>query len=419
MRIGGRAISARTWLLVGLLFCAAMLGYFDRQMVPIAKQSLSLELNWSENNYATLIACGQAAAALALLLGAGLIDRLRVRWAASLVIGAGSLAALCNGFAWTLGQHIASRMAMSAAQALAVPAFLKALRQLLPVSHRATGIGLASAASALGAIAAPVLIPQAITTIGWRQTFIIAGTIGVALAAAWALLARRTPAVVPVEAADVFLGSHSKLLTSARLWGIAGAKTLSDATWWLLLYWLPDFFGRSFGLGEARLGTPMAIIYALSAIGSVLAGLGSTRLLQSGKALDSVRSGFMLTCACLTAFLPAALLAEEVVTAALLIGIAVAAHQGFSVNLFALMTEVSHPGEVARISGFAVFCGNLGGMLVALAAGLVLTAGWGYAPLLIAAPFCYLLALGWLRWLMPRLDRSVVDTLDKEGLPAR
>ena len=31
------------------------------------------------------------------------------------------------------------------------------------------------------------------------------------------------------------------------------AKTLSDATWWLLLYWLPDFYKKTFGLsGWAR-----------------------------------------------------------------------------------------------------------------------------------------------------------------------
>jgi ACS family hexuronate transporter-like MFS transporter len=58
------------------------------------------------------------------------------------------------------------------------------------------------------------------------------------------------------------------------------------------------------------------------------------------------------------------------------------------------------------VTAFGAFCGNLGGMAIAKIAGLVLTAGLGYTPLFLFAAVSYLLALGWIQLLMPRIRRA-------------
>lgn len=403
----GRGL-ARHWVLIVLMTVATIIGYIDRQLLPISKQSISLELGWTEVHYATVISAGQAAAAVALLLGGFLIDRVSLKWGAPLVVGASALAAAFTGFATTVDQHIIARAALGAALALGVPTFLKIAAAILPSSQLATGIALGTVASSVGAIAAPLLIPQMTLEWGWRASFLVFGGVGCTWVLVWLLATGGTGlgsfAPAPLEER----GATLRLFRSGILWGLAGAKTLSDATWWLLLFWLPDLFTRDFGLAETELGIPLALIYALSALGSIAAGLASVRLLRRGVPLHQVRRGTMLFSALCTAILPVALLANEPMMAALLIGLAVAAHQGFSVNLFALITEVAPRHMIGRYTAICIFCGQLGGMAVTMAAGLLLHAQWGYAPLLIAAPLCYMLALAVLRWLVPHTD----DTAD-------
>jgi len=85
-----------------------------------------------------------------------------------------------------------------------------------------------------------------------------------------------------------------------------------------------------------------------------------------------------------------------------LIGLLLAAHQAFSVNLFALVGDVVPPEAVGRVTAFGSLCGNLAGMGVVLLAGEILVRGIGYGPLLAIAAVSYLLALGWLQLLLPR-----------------
>jgi ACS family hexuronate transporter-like MFS transporter len=386
-----------------MMTIATALAYLDRQLLPIAKQSISASLGWGEMQYATIISSGQAAAAIALLLGGGLVDRLSIRWGPAMLVGAGSLAAACTGLAFTLGQHIAARVAMSGAQVLAVPAFLKASGAILPHTQLAMAIGLATAAGAAGAIAAPLLVPQLTGEWGWRAAFVIAGTAGVVWACGWLVLAKPSPgkglqtSSKPPQAISI-----ARLAKCRTLWGLAGAKTMSDATWWLLLFWLPDLFIRDFGLAESELGSPLALIYSLSAVGSLLAGTASGYLLRKGFGLERVRYSAMLVSSLGVTVLPTALWADKPMIAALLIGLAMAAHQGFSVNLFALFAETAPAQLVGRYTSLSIFCGNLGGMVVTMVTGLLLSAQWGYAPLLIASPLCYIAALVWLKHFIPR-----------------
>jgi ACS family hexuronate transporter-like MFS transporter len=68
---------------------------------------------------------------------------------------------------------------------------------------------------------------------------------------------------------------------------------------------------------------------------------------------------------------------------------------------------VTEKTKVGRVTSFAAFCGNIGGMTIVKVAGLVLTAGLGYYPLFIFAGVSYLLALAWIHLLLPKI--TVVD----------
>jgi ACS family hexuronate transporter-like MFS transporter len=96
------------------------------------------------------------------------------------------------------------------------------------------------------------------------------------------------------------------------------------------------------------------------------------------------------------------------------------AHQAFSSSLFALIADISPPEKVGRVTSFGAFAGNIGGMVIAKVAGLVLAAGLGYLPLFVFAGFSYLMAVGVIQLLLPRLplDGIQAGVGDREARPA-
>jgi len=207
------------------------------------------------------------------------------------------------------------------------------------------------------------------------------------------------------------------ILRDRRTWAIAVAKGLSDQVWWLLLFWTPDFFHRVFGLGLARLAAPLAMVYGCAAAGSVIAGLVSTALLTRGVRVGVARKGALLVCALLVTPAPLALNAHSYWLAVALIGLMLAAHQGFSVNLFALVADIVPADKVGRVTSFGSLCGNLAGMGLVFAAGELLSRGAGYGPLLVVASVSYLLAVAWIQLLLPRLPVPMaIDAADRPSL---
>ena len=80
----------------------------------------------------------------------------------------------------------------------------------------------------------------------------------------------------------------SEMLRDRRSWAVIGAQVLTDAVWWFVLLWMPDFFNREFEMGQADLGWPIAIIFSLAALGAMSSGALFPILLSRGLSLKSV-----------------------------------------------------------------------------------------------------------------------------------
>lgn len=185
---------------------------------------------------------------------------------------------------------------------------------------------------------------------------------------------------------------------------MAGARVLSANVWWLLLYWLPDLFHRVFHLGMASFGLPVAAIYAAAAVGAVLFGFASNRLLRGGVSLNATRKRLMLVSALLVTPVWLVPSVGNYWMAAAILGLTLAAHQGFSVNVFALAPDIAPPDRVATVVAIAAFCGNMAGMVSVLVAGWAFDHGYTYAPLLAWASISYLLGVCWVQLLLPRIE---------------
>ena len=406
----GSGVSAtRRWVLLALLIVASILNYVDRQVIAVLKPMIETDMGWSDADYGKLASLFQLSAAVAYVGTGWIVDRLGVKWATPAGVFTWSLSAMAHGWAMTMGQFAAARIALGATESMGTPAAVKTIGALFSARLRSVAFGISNGSANLGAIVTPLVLPLLAAAAGWRGSFILVGAAGLIWTVAWVLATRgvrfaQGPAV-KVSVATTTAGLRV-LLGDRRTWGVAGAKALSDQVWWLLLFWAPDFFHRVFHLSVAELGGPLALVYTLAALGSLVAGWIASRLLAQGLSINTVRKGMMLVCALLVTPVPLALYMNNAWAAAGLLGLTLAAHQGFSVSVFSTIADIIPKARVGTVTSFGSLCGNLAGMGIVFLAGEILTAGLGYAPLLVIAACSYLAALAWLQVWLPRLQAA-------------
>jgi ACS family hexuronate transporter-like MFS transporter len=86
-----------------------------------------------------------------------------------------------------------------------------------------------------------------------------------------------------------------------------------------------------------------------------------------------------------------------------LIGLAAAAHQGWSANLFTLPSDMFARPAVGSVVGIGGTAGAIGGMLIATLTGAILQFTGSYVPVFIIAGVAYLAALAVIQALAPGL----------------
>lgn len=396
----------RRVLLLALLFTSGVINYADRQVIAVLKPLLEQQLHWSDTDYGRLVSVFQFAGALGYLVSGWFVDRVGLKWANPLGVGAWSLAAMGHAFARTLGQFTVARIALGAAESVGTPAAVKAVAIWFEARHRPFAFGLTNAAGTFGAIITPLIVPAIALTLGWRAAFLLVGGLGLIWALAWIAVTSgwdgadgASDAAAPAAARDRV--DWREVLTDRRTWAVAGAKVLSDQVWWFLLFWTPDLFHRVFRIGLQESGRYIATVYGLCLLGAVAGGWASSRLASSGLGPGRARLITLLTCAGLALPIPLVTHVPQAWAAVGLLGLILSAHQVFSANIFAFATDVAPARQVGSVIAVGAFCGNLAGMGILALAGWVLARGYGYGPMLILASVSYIGAVGWIRLLAP------------------
>ncbi len=388
--------------LVMLLFLGNALNYVDRQVLALLKPTLEAEFGWTDSDYAHLGSSFQIAAAGTLLFVGWFVDRLGVRVAYAVAVTVWSAAGMAHALAQTVQQFVAARIVLAAGESVSTPAGLKAAATYLPVGQRNFAIGLVNTAPNIGAILTPLIIPPFALAFGWKAAFVVTGALGFLWLAGWWWGTRNLrPIGNAPERARV---PWRALLSDRRTWTVIGAKFCTDAVWWFVLFWMPDFFNRQFGLGQGALGWPIAIIFTLAALGALTSGGLYPILLGRGYSVNRARKTSMLFYALVVLAMPLSLQTGNPWLAAVLIGLGLFAHQGFSTNVFGMTADVIPATRVASVIALGAVAGNLSGTAIIEFAGWSLGNGLGYIPLFALCGSAYLVALGFIHLMLPRLE---------------
>ncbi len=408
------------WAICALLFFATTVNYIDRQVIGILKPTLEQEFGWSELDYADIVFWFQVAYAIGLLTVGRLIDYLGVRRGFAIAVVFWSIAAMAHAGARSVIGFAMARFALGLGEAANFPAAVKATAEWFPKKERALATGLFNAGSNVGAVVTPLIVPPIVIFFGWEAAFIFTGALGFIWLAAWLTLYRApegNPRVSPAELAhirsDPAEGTERvpwlRLLRYRQTWAFAVGKFMTDPIWWFFLFWLPDFFAKTYDLDLISFGPPLIAVYLIADVGSVGGGWLSSRLIARGWSINAGRKTAMLVCALCVVPVSLAIFADNLIVATAIIGLAAAAHQGWSANLFTLASDVMPRRAVGSVVGIGGMAGAIGGMLMAQYVGGVLENVGSYTPIFLLFGSIYLLALLVVHILSPRLEPATLE----------
>lgn len=409
------SLGKHRWRICALLFAATTINYIDRQVLGVLAPDLGRIIGWNEIQYGYIVASFQAAYAVGLICAGALIDRLGTRVGYALAISIWSLAAMSHALVRTAVGFAVVRFLLGLGESGNFPAAIKTVAEWFPRRERALATGIFNAGSNIGAIIAALMVPFVAAKWGWRFAFLVTGALSAAWLALW-LSVYRPPtqhrAVSSAELAHIQSDPTEsttkipwvRLFGYRQTWAFVTAKFMTDPIWWFFVFWLPKYLNAEYGLTLTALGPPLIVIYCMADAGSVAGGWLAARFIRRGWPINRARKAAMLVCALAVAPVVFVSRAHDLWAAVLLIGLATAAHQGWSANLFTLTSDMFPQRAVASVVGLGGFAGAVGGMMISTLTGLLLQTTGSYFSVFVLAGSAYLLALAAVQVIAPHLE---------------
>ncbi len=411
------------WRILALLFFATTINYIDRQVLGILKPYLEDEMGWTEIDYSNIVVAFQTAYALGYLFMGWLMDRVGTRKGFTIAIGLWSLAAMLHAGARSVMGFMMARFALGLGESGNFPACIKGVSEWFPKKERSFATGIFNAGSNIGAIVAPLVVPVITLSLGWEWAFILTGALGFIWIIFWLLMYKKPekhPKVSEEELAHIQsdpVDTQSKvpwlkLLPKKQTQAFAVGKFLTDPVWWVYLFWLPDYLNKTHGLDITELALPLIAIYIVGDLGSIGGGWLGSHFLKKGWSLGKARKTAMFICACCAIPVVLVGLTSNLWVAVGLIGLAAAAHQGWSANLFTIPSDLIPQSAVGSVVGIGGTSGAVGGMLIATLVGFILEFTGSYFLVFVIAGSAYLVTLLLIHLIVPKYETLVMEKSD-------
>jgi MFS transporter, ACS family, hexuronate transporter len=381
------------WTICSLVFFATTVNYLDRQVLSLLKDSLEVEFNWSDSDYANIVMVFQAVYAVSMLFAGRIVDWLgtKMGYAWSLIVW--SVGAMVHALAKGTGGFMIARGVLGFGESGNFPSAIKSIAEWFPKKERALATGIFNSGANVGAIIAPLTVPWIAKHLGWQAAFLIIGGIGFLWLIFWFWLYEipaRSKRIAKAEFdyihSDNIVESNTsvvektvesekiswfKLLKFNQTWAFTFGKFMTDGVWWFYLFWLPAYLKAQYGMTGMQVAFPLAVLYTISTIGSITGGWFPMYFINKGYEAYAGRMRAML----IIALIPLLVLSAQYLGGisywmpVLIIGIGTAAHQAWSANIFTTVSDMFPKKAVASVTGIGGMAGGLGGILITKSAG--------------------------------------------------
>jgi len=460
------------WIICAMLFFATTINYLDRQVLSLTWEDfIRPEFHWTNNHYGTITGVFSLIYAIAMLFAGSIVDKLDTKkgyfWSICIWSIGACLHALCGvATQWCVGLESAEALrAITAADAIAkislvsmtlfilarcvlaigeagnFPAAIKATAEYFPKKDRAFSTSIFNAGSTIGALAAPFCIPTLASKFGWEAAFIIIGALGFIWMGIWLFVYKKPDQNPRVNAAELEYINQDKDDTPVKpeerteeqkkislwkcfsfkqTWAFIVGKGMTDGVWWFFLFWMPSYLKNVYGMGstDPRFQIAIGVLYLIVMI-SIFGGYLPTIFIEKKKMNPyEGRMRAML----IFAFFPLVALCAQPLShisywiPIALVGIAAAAHQSWSANIFSTVGDMFPKRIIATVTGIGGMAGGLGSFFIQKGAGLLFDASeagaWtvlgahgiqaGYMIMFTYCGLAYLIAWCVMRLLVPQ-----------------
>ena len=380
--------NARRWGIVGLLFTASLINYFDRATISFALPLISKELHLGPEAKGVLLSAFFWSYAVMQIPMGVLADRVNLRWLYAAAFILWSVSQGLMGLATGLGTLIAFRVLLGVGEAIYLPGGSKIVSLLFRPAERGLPCGLFDAGTRTGLVIEGVLVPWMLTHYGWRITFSAVGFTALVWVLPWLIITpkqlRGNPEGLAVANRRGFMRAFTALATNRNMLGICLGFFCFDYYWYFLVNWLPDYLVTARGLTILRAGIYAALPYLVFGASEPIGGWIADRLVRAGWNETHARKG-IITFAFLTGLLliPAARVNSPGAAVALIVGgCLVGLATG---NLLVILQSCAPRTEIGLWTGVYNFVGNIAGILSPLITGFLIEKTGSYTPPFVLA----------------------------------
>jgi len=380
----------------------------DRQVISYLKEFFSTPVSkggfgWTNTDFSYVTSFFTAFYAGVTIFAGWVIDRIGTKLGLALSLIIWSVFGMLNALAGsTVVLHTVIRSLFGIGEAGNFPASIKTIAEWFPKKERALATGIFNCGANLGAMIASIFVPWCMlywgNETGYKMAYLITGASGFIWLIFWFAFyttpkqSKRlskeeydyihsddeiAPGISSKGVAAEQKASWFRLLKYPQTWAFFTGKFLTDGIWWFLLFWLPDYLKKQFGLTGEQIMLPTFIVYGVSILGSTFGGSLPLLLINRGMRVYKAR----MTAMFIIALFPLVLLATQhfgnkalfgndaIVLAVGLICIAAAAHQAWSANIFTTVSDMFPKKAVGSVTGIGGMAGGIGGVLLQLLAG--------------------------------------------------
>ncbi len=372
------------WVILSLLFIATTINYFDRIVLSVLIPDIKRELNISDISFGHIISAFQITYTLGFLAAGKFIDWMGTKLGYMLSIFSWSIAAGMHSLCGTAFCMATWRGMLGITESGNFPAAIKSVAEWFPIRERAFATSLFNSGASISSIIGPPIIVTIAIAVGWRWAFFTFGIIGIVLTLIWPFANKMPKQNYNDLATKNCLHQKYKwstLLRHKETYGIMLGKFLTDPVWWFYLYWMPNYLDSQRGFNLKDIAIAIPLIYTIATLLGFVGGWFPGHLMHRGWSIGKARKTTMLICALLLPISATAVIVQNPWIAILLVSLACSAHNGWSANIFTLVSDCYPSSAVGSVTGLAGFAGGLGGLLIAtLAPGYIITY-FGYIPI--------------------------------------
>lgn len=417
------------WIICAMLFFATTVNYLDRQVLSLTwRDFIAPEFHWTNNDYGTITALFSIFYAVSMLFAGRLVDWLDTKKGFLWAIGVWSVGAVMHAFCgiatsgvltgkWLVGFEEAkaiigtvnntsmiisvsvtlfvfARFVLAVGEAGNFPAAIKATAEYFPKKDRAFSTSIFNAGATVGALGAPITIPFIAKAWGWESAFIIIGALGFVWMGIWVFVYQKPDVHPKVNAAELeyiqqdkvadhLSGQESKEVKEKasfakhfkyrQTWAFAVGKFMTDGVWWFFLFWTPAYLSSVYHMDSTQSAFPLFVLYMITLLSIYGGWLPSYFVSKKGMNPYDGRMKAML----IFAFFPLlALLAQPLGSITywipvIIIGIAGAAHQAWSANIFSTVGDMFPRSAIATVTGIGGMAGGIGSFIINKGSGVL------------------------------------------------